>query len=85
MINDNYAPFPKKRAKRDTMLKDDKKTPLNMIPSFTHSKINDGCGIGYSPLSLSNVTGNHNSQRTEQLLIFGPKIRNLLATSRVQF
>ena len=43
------------------MLKDDKKTPLNMIPSFTHSKINDGCGIGYSPLSLSNVTGNHNA------------------------
>ena len=84
-LNDQLRAHPKKRAKRDTMLFDGKKTSLNMNPSFTPSKINDGYGIGYNP--AQSFEHHRKSQLTTHwtTTYIWTKIRNLLATSRVQF
>lgn len=48
-------------SKMDSMIKDDIKTFLTADPSITPSKISNGYGIGYSPITVSNAAGNNNT------------------------
>lgn len=48
-------------SKMDSIIKDDIKTSLNVDPSVTPSKISNGYGIGYSPITVSNAAGNNNT------------------------
>lgn len=46
-------------SKMDSISKDDIKTSLNVDLSITPSKISNGYGIGYSPITVSNAAGNN--------------------------